>query len=111
MKRTILIISILLFTVATHAQKKVKTYKVLAACGQCQLDMNSPNGCALAIQLAGKKYWVNGSTISDHGDEHGPDGMCKTIRKAEVQGNIKGDRINASSFVLLPEKKKRKKKK
>ncbi len=110
MKNLVLIFCILITSITVHAQKKVKTYKVLTACGQCQLDMKSPNGCALAIQLAGKKYWVDGSNISDHGDEHAHNGLCKNIRKAEIQGTITGNRIQATSFVLLPEKKKKTKK-
>ena len=108
MKNIILLISIVLFSLTTQAQKKEKTYKVLAACGTCHFDMSSPTGCALAIQVAGKYYWVDGSTLQDHGDEHDPEGgMCKVTRKAEVQGTFKGNRFNATSFALLPEKKKK----
>ncbi|MBL4593117.1 MAG: hypothetical protein JKX68_04780 [Flavobacteriales bacterium] len=110
MKNILLIATILLLSTTLNAQKKDKTYKVLTACGQCQFDMNSPTGCALAIQLAGKKYWVDGSTISDHGDEHADDGLCKKVRKAKVQGTFKGKRFESSSFVLISKKKKKKKK-
>ena len=82
---------------------------MLAACGQCQFDMSSPNGCSLAIQIAGKKYWVDGSSISDHGNEHADDGLCKRVRKAKVQGSFKDHRFNTSSFILIPEKKSKKK--
>jgi len=108
MKNIFLIIITLLFINSSNAQKKVKTYKVLAACGQCQFDMSSPTGCALAIQIGGKNYWVDGSTISDHGDEHAEDGMCKTVRKAEVEGSFKDSRFNSTSFAIIPEKKKKK---
>ena len=107
MKNLILLISIALFSLTTQAQKKEKTYKVLAACGTCNFNMSSPTGCALAIQVAGKYYWVDGSTLQDHGNEHNADGMCKVTRKAEVQGTFKGNRFNATSFALLPEKKKK----
>lgn len=109
MKRFTLIIGIIVISFTANAQKKEKTYKVLTACGQCQLNMNSKTGCDLAIQLAGKTYWVDGTGIADHGDQHAPDGFCKTIRKAEVTGTIKDNRITVSSFVLLPEKKKKNK--
>jgi hypothetical protein len=108
MKNLTLLITIVLFSLTANAQKKEKTYKVLAACGQCQLNMNSTTGCDLAIQIAGKTYWVDGSTLAEHGDEHAEDGMCETIRKAEVKGTIKDNRIDVTSFVLLPEKKKNK---
>lgn len=111
MKNTILILSILLISISTNAQTKEKTYKVLASCGTCQLDMNSEAGCALAIQYGGKKYWVDGTAINDHGDEHAADGFCETTRKAEVTGTFNENRFNATSFTLLTDKKKKKKKK
>ncbi len=109
MKYFIIILGITLISSSAIAQKKEKTYKVLASCGQCQLDMVSKTGCDLAIQYAGKKYWVDGSSIQDHGDEHDPEGgMCKTTRKAEVTGTFEGDKFHATSFVLLSKKKKKK---
>lgn len=111
MKNIILILSILTISLSANAQKKEKTYKVLASCGTCNFEMSSETGCALAIQYGGKKYWVDGSTLQDHGDEHDPEGgMCETIRKAEVKGSFDEKRFNANSFVLIPEKKKKKKK-
>ena len=110
MKNIIIIFSILLISLSVNAQKKEKTYKVLAGCGQCQLEMNSKTGCDLAIQYAGKKYWVDGSSLQDHGDEHDPEaGMCQTTRKAEVQGNFKEGKFIATSFTLIDNKKKKKK--
>jgi hypothetical protein len=107
MKNLVLLISIILFSFNIKAQKKEKTYKVLAACGTCHFNMSLPTGCALAIKIGGKNYWVDGSTLQDHGNEHNADGMCKVTRKAEVQGTFKGNRFNATSFALLPEKKKK----
>jgi uncharacterized protein DUF6370 len=107
MKNIVLLISVVLLSLTTQAQKKEKTYKVIAACGTCNFNMSSPTGCALAIQVAGKYYWVDGSTLQDHGNEHNANGMCKVTRKAEVQGTFKGNRFNATSFALLPEKKKK----
>ena len=77
MKYLLLLICIVSLSFLANAQKKEKTYKVLASCGQCQFDMNSKTGCDLAIQYAGKKYWVDGTNISDHGDEHASYGFCK----------------------------------
>ena len=110
MKNIVIIFSILLFSLSANAQKKEKTYKVLTACGQCQLDMKSKPGCSLAIQMAGKKYWVEGSTFSDHGDEHADDGLCKTIRKAEVKGTFEDEIFKSSSFTIIPIKKRKRKK-
>ncbi|MBL4668601.1 MAG: hypothetical protein JKY30_05000 [Flavobacteriales bacterium] len=108
MRKLLLITTILLVSITVNAQKKVKTYKALTACGSCQFDMSSPNGCSLAIQIAGKTYWVDGSSISDHGNEHANNGLCKTIRKVKVQGYFEKDRFKATSFELIPEKKKKK---
>ena len=110
MKNILLSATILLISFSANAQKKEKTYKVLASCGQCQLEMNSKKGCNLAIQYAGKKYWVNGSTLDDHGDTHDPEGgMCQEVRKAEVSGTFEGKNFNANTFVLVDKKKKKKK--
>jgi len=110
MKNFIIIASILLISITINAQEKEKTYKVIASCGTCQLDMNSETGCALAILYGGKKYWVDGTGITDHGDEHATDGFCEATRKAEVTGTFKGDRFTASSFTFITKKKKKKKK-
>lgn len=111
MKKLIVILSILVVAINVNGQSEEKTYKVLTSCGQCQFDMNSTTGCALAIQYGGKKYWVDGTGIADHGDEHAADGFCETTRKAEVKGTFNGNRFQASSFVLIASKKKKKKKK
>ncbi|PCI93045.1 MAG: hypothetical protein COB15_16990 [Flavobacteriales bacterium] len=110
MKNIILIATVLLISFSANAQKKEKTYKVLAGCGQCQLEMISKTGCDLAIQYAGKKYWVDGTNISDHGDEHASDGFCQTTRKAEVKGTFDGNKFIATSFTLIDNKKKKSKK-
>ncbi len=111
MKNIILITTLILCSFSLKAQKKEKTYKALAACGQCQFEMNSKAGCELAILYGGKKYWVEGSTLEDHGNEQDPEGgMCNTTRKAEVSGTFDGKNFIASSFVLIDKKKKKKKK-
>ena len=91
----------------TKATDSTKTMIVDASCGHCKFGMKSED-CALAVKIKGKAYWVEGASIDDFGDAHGADGMCKAVRKAEVSGEIKGDKYVAKSFKLLPEKKKRK---
>ena len=108
MKNFILVVSLVAFSISANAQKEEKVYKVLASCGQCQLEMNSKKGCDLAIQYAGKKYWVDGTGIEDHGGSHASDGFCNAIRKAEVKGRFNENKFYATSFILLPEKKKKK---
>jgi hypothetical protein len=108
MKNAIIILSILCFGLSASAQKMEKTYKVLASCGICQFDMNTKNGCELAILYGEKKYLVDGSSLQDHGDEHDPEGgMCEKIRKAEVKGTFKEDKFLSTSFVLLTKRKKK----
>jgi hypothetical protein len=88
--------------IATNAQDKPKTQIVEASCGQCQFGMKDKKGCDLAVRIDGKSYFVEGTKLDSHGDAHAKDGFCSTIRKAEVVGEIKGNKFIASSFKLLP---------
>lgn len=96
---------IFLFSVALiNAQDKKEQPKsqiVEAACGQCQFKMKG-HDCDLAVRVDGKTYFVDGTSIDSHGDAHAADGFCATIRKAEVDGEVKDGKFIASSFKLLP---------
>ncbi len=85
-----------------------ETQVVEASCGQCNFGMEG-QGCSLAVKIDGKAYWVDGSSIHDHGDAHGAHGFCNSVRKAEVKGEIVDDRFAASEFKVLPVKKEKKK--
>ncbi|MDO9373885.1 MAG: DUF6370 family protein [Bacteroidota bacterium] len=74
---------------------------VEAACGQCRLGLPGKD-CNLAVRIDGKAYFVDGTTIDEHGDAHAPDGFCQAIRKAEVKGAVVNNRFKASYFKLLP---------
>jgi len=74
---------------------------VEAACGQCQFRMTKKSGCDLAVKIDGKSYFVDGTTIHDHGDAHADDGFCETIRQVEVKGEIIDGRFKAESFTLV----------
>lgn len=108
-----IITSVFLFSILlVNAQDKKdqpKTQIVEASCGQCQFNMDG-YGCDLAVRIDGKSYFVDGSSLDGHGDAHAEDGFCSTVRKAEVVGNIVDNRFKATSFKLLPEEKKAKKK-
>lgn len=102
-----LLIGCLLFS-AAGAQSKTsvpdstkKIMTVEASCGQCQFKMQG-KGCSLAVRMDGKSYFVDGTTIDDHGDAHGHDGFCEAIRKAEVQGEVVDNRFKVTYFKLLP---------
>ena len=106
MKKIFTILLILLTTFLVNAQDKKTTPKaqiVEVSCGQCKFGMKS-GGCDLAVRIDGKSYFVDGTKIDEHGDAHAKDGFCEAIRKAEVVGEIKGNRFVVSYFKLLPKK-------
>jgi hypothetical protein len=72
-----------------------------AACGQCQFGITGKAGCDLAVRIDGESYFVDGTTIHDHGDAHADDGFCETIRQVEVKGAIIDGRFKAESFTLV----------
>ena len=93
--------------IAAQAQtKKVidKPTIVEASCGECQFGMKG-NSCDLAVRIDGKSYFVDGTTIHDHGDAHSDKGFCNAIRKASVTGEIVDNRFKATSFTLIEDKK------
>lgn len=93
-----------LFFCTTYAQenKKVDKKVVEVSCGQCKFAMTDKKGCDLAVRIDGKSYFVEGTTIDEHGDAHANDGFCSTIRKAEVVGEIKDNKFVVTYFKLLP---------
>ncbi len=103
MKNLITIICMLTFSLGFAQEKKAQqnTQIVDAACGQCQFGMKDKKGCDLAVRIGDKSYFVDGTTLNDHGDAHAKDGMCSAIRKAEVVGEVKENRFVASSFKLV----------
>ncbi len=80
--------------------KKVMT--VEASCGQCNFGLKD-KGCSLAVRMDGKAYFVDGTSIDDHGDPHSHDGFCEAIRKADVQGELVNNRFKVTYFKLLPQ--------
>ena len=114
MKFYLLLFSLLLGASAVSGQQKTAVKKaaqpaitnqiVEASCGQCQFNMEGKS-CDLAIKVAGKAYFVDGTDIDEHGDAHAKDGFCQKVRKALVSGQVVNNRFKASSFKLLPEEK------
>lgn len=104
--------SLLVFT--SGAQSKVSVpdkskpiETVETSCGECQFKLDG-KGCHLAVRVNGKAYFVEGTTIDEHGDAHADDGFCEAIRKAEVQGELVNDRFRVTYFRLLPVEKEKK---
>ncbi|MBL4754075.1 MAG: hypothetical protein JKY52_10850 [Flavobacteriales bacterium] len=87
------------------ADSKVIKQEVEASCGQCQFGL-SGDGCHLAVRIDGKAYLVDGTNINEHGDAHAEDGFCNAIRKAKVEGKVKGGKFKAAKFELLEDEKK-----
>lgn len=78
-----------------------KTIEVEAACGQCKFGLEGKS-CDLAVRINGKAMFVDGTGIDDHGDAHGDNGFCNSIRKAKVKGEVINGRFKLSYFKLLP---------
>lgn len=87
---------------STNVPTKIVDQVVETSCGQCQFSMDG-SGCDLAVRIDGQSYYVDGSSIDDHGDAHGSDGLCNCVRKAKVTGEIKEGRFVATSFEVLPD--------
>lgn len=100
------IFTLLLFAAALslQAQEKKANPKpiiVEASCGECNFGLKGKS-CDLAVRINGKAYFVDGTSIDEHGDAHSKDGFCQAIRKAEVKGKIVKGRFKATYFKLLP---------
>lgn len=110
-RQIFLIIGILFYCQTIFAQQKNplnivdSTKKVTVAevsCGECQFKMIGKS-CDLAVRINGKSYFVDGTTIDEHGDAHAKNGFCESVKKAEIQGEIKGDRYKATYFKIIKE--------
>lgn len=73
---------------------------VEASCGECQFHLTGKS-CDLAVRIDGKAYFVDGTSIDEHGDAHAKDGFCEAIRKAEVQGELVNNRFKVTYFKLV----------
>ena len=80
-------------------QNKVVEGLVEASCGMCNFGMNS-KGCGLAIRIGEQVLKVKGSKLGEHGDVHAKDGMCETIRIAQVDGRVYQNKFYSDTFTL-----------
>lgn len=81
--------------------KNQKIQIVETACGECQFHLKGKS-CDLAVRINGKAYFVDGTSIDEHGDAHATEGFCNAVSKAEVQGKVVNNRFKATYFKLLP---------
>ena len=103
MKSIATLVLLLTFSLGFSQEKAAPRAQIVeASCGQCQFGMKDKAGCDLAVKIDNKTYFVDGSKMNDHGDAHGANGMCTTVRKAKVLGEVVNNRFVATSFVLLP---------
>ena len=116
MKSFLLLTAMSLISFTSFAQKESKTtlpdstkklMEVEASCGQCKFGLQGTD-CDLAVRIDGKAFYVDGTSIDEHGDAHANDGFCNAIRKAKVQGEVVDNRFKATYFKLVPETKKKK---
>jgi hypothetical protein len=111
MKKLLVSISAMFIAGVAMSQTKVSTLTdkpdpakklqvVEASCGECNFGLTGKS-CDLAVRIGGKSYFVDGTSINDHGDAHAKDGFCEAVRKAEVQGEIVDGRFKATYFKLV----------
>jgi len=108
--KILLTLTLCLFLAAVNAQNtslnmskpdpKKQIQVAEASCGECQFHLEG-KGCHLAVRINGKAYFVDGTTIDEHGDAHASDGFCEAIKKAEVQGEVVNGRFKVTYFKLI----------
>jgi len=87
---------------ASCSNEKGKKQVAEISCGQCQFELDSKDGCDLAIRINNKAYFVEGFEIDHFGDAHDEKtGFCEVIRKGEIIGKIENNKFVASSIKLI----------
>ena len=101
--KKILFLSIFMIAISCSNSKEIKQVAEVS-CGQCKFELDSEEGCSLAVRINEKAYFVEGFKIDDFGDAHDENtGFCNVIRKAEVTGKVIDDKFVASSIELVNE--------
>ena len=65
---------------------------VLMSCGMCNFNTDE-NDCKLAIKVGRYVLPVKDVNIDAHGDSHAKDGYCNVIKKAYVEGSVRGNKF------------------
>jgi len=101
-----LIVLSLLILASCKTKMKVEIDEAEIACGQCQFDLDSEEGCSLAVRFDDKAYFVDGFNIDDFGDAHDKHtGFCEVVRTGEISGKVIGGRFVSSSIKLIDSEK------
>ncbi|UAM97477.1 hypothetical protein K8354_14350 [Polaribacter litorisediminis] len=99
--KKLLLVSVFLIAISCGNNKEI-TQVAEVSCGQCKFELDSENGCSLAIRIDEKAYFVKGFKIDDFGDAHDEHtGFCNVIRKGEVTGYVEDGKFIASSIELV----------
>ena len=80
---------------------KVENKVLDASCGTCNFDLRG-DGCAMAVKVGDKAYFVDGIPDMDKAQMHEDGGICVTVRQAKVSGEVMKGRFVASALELLP---------
>jgi hypothetical protein len=74
-------------------------------------DLSSSNQASISSKqdqlvnvIEDRCYFLDGTSIDDHGDAHGATGFCNCVREATISGTIQGDRFVVDKFELVPVK-------
>jgi hypothetical protein len=99
--KKILLLSLFIIAFSCSNKKELKQVAEIS-CGQCQFELDSENGCDLAVRIDSKAYFVDGFDIDAFGDAHNEHtGFCEVIRTAEITGVVENGRFKASSVKLV----------
>lgn len=99
--KKILLLSLFIIAFSCSNNKEIKQATEVS-CGQCQFELDSEDGCSLAVKIDDKAYFIDGFAIDDFGDAHDENkGFCNVIRKGSIEGKIENGRFIASSLKLI----------
>ena len=99
--KKIIILSLLILA-SCKSEVKINIDEAEIACGQCMFELDSENGCSLAVKVLDKAYFVDGFSIDDFGDAHDANkGFCNVVRKAKIAGVLEEGRFKASKIEMI----------
>jgi hypothetical protein len=99
--KKILILSVFILA-SCKTEIKINVEEAAIACGQCMFELDSENGCSLAVKVLDKAYFVDGFDIDAFGDAHDvAKGFCNVERKAKIAGILENGRFKASRIEML----------